>query len=183
MSPKTTRAPSRANSRYVETGADPHHLLHLLDGLGEHRDERDLPVGGEPVALVGPQVLLGVEHRGAGEDAVERFEQAAFGGSALRIVRRHVHRVHLPVGAAYRDGARVLSVRRRMPPLETGESAEVMVRRDPPAPVLYPTKLGGSRRCVPLQSPCLTKSPSGGSASSPPVCAWTMGDVRRLTGS
>ena len=67
------RARTPRDDRHVETGADPHHLLHLLDGLGEHRDEGDLTVGGKPVTLVGPQILLGVEHGRVGEDGTKMF--------------------------------------------------------------------------------------------------------------
>ena len=55
-------------------------------------------VRGESVALVGLQIFLGMEHRGVGEEAAERFEQVALAGGAFRIVCLHVHRALPPCG-------------------------------------------------------------------------------------
>ena len=92
------RAPR--DDRHAEARAGPHHLLHLLDRVGEHRDERDLPVRGEPVALVGLEVLLGVEHRRAGEEAAELSKQVALAGITSHGGHRLVHRVRLRAGVA-----------------------------------------------------------------------------------
>ena len=62
-----TRPGASRDHRYPQARTGTHHLLDLLDGFGEHRDEWDLTVRSEPVALVGSEGLLGMEYRRRGE--------------------------------------------------------------------------------------------------------------------
>ena len=90
----------------------PHDALHVLHPVGEHRDHRQAPVDGEPVALEGPELLGLGEHRFAGEEGQELGRELFTATGAQSVVvdkgsgsghrtcpaapRRHLHVPHGP---------------------------------------------------------------------------------------
>ena len=52
------------------------HLGDLLGGLRQHHHHRQLPIGGEPVALVRPHLALGRDHALARHDGPQRRDDA-----------------------------------------------------------------------------------------------------------
>ena len=164
----------RADDRHFQASACPHHLLDLFDGVGQHRDERDLPVRGQAVALVGSQVLLGVEHRGVGEETTKRSEQIASAGVAGRVLvhmdeyvipaRPCVNRSAPPTGGSDSTVRPVTGILRRRDPRPRCRSAPGRLATcgsSPDRSCAAPSSGTGSRRLIryrpyaPMQ-PCTT---------------------------
>ena len=61
--------------------------LHLLLGLGQRHHHRQLAVGGQPVALVGPRVLLLPQHGALGQEGAQRLRHLRAAGRVNRVYR------------------------------------------------------------------------------------------------
>jgi hypothetical protein len=89
--------------------AVPEDARDLVDGLGQHGDQRPLPVGGQPVALVGGEFVAVGDHPLAGHDRAQRpgnlVPAREHRGVGFRHFHRHIPPRTVPAAGPHRAGA------------------------------------------------------------------------------
>jgi hypothetical protein len=89
--PRQRRAAAARHHRHARLVAILQDPADLLGGFRQHHDQRHLAIGGEPVALVGAQLLVGIDHALAGHDVAQARNDLGAPLEHVTVRRGHLH--------------------------------------------------------------------------------------------